>query len=319
MKAIVQTRYGSPDGFELREIDKPRIKKDDDVLVRVHAAALNAGDVFMMRGSPWVVRFTVGFPRPKNHIPGWDMAGTVESVGKSATRFRPGDEVFASCQGTLAQFACASEGLVAAKPPNLTLEQAAAVPTAAVVALVELRAAGKLQPGRRILINGASGGVGLFAVQIAKALGAEVTGVCSTRNVELVGSIGADHVIDYTHEDFTQGNPGYDLILDNVGSRSFSDLRRALAPDGIIQPNSGHAGMSYVIKAFVFAPFLRQLGRMFVVSPKHEDLVALTGLIETGKVTPVIDRTYPLAETPEAFRYMNEGHARGKVVITVEH
>jgi NADPH:quinone reductase-like Zn-dependent oxidoreductase len=317
MKAIVQTGYGSPDGFELREIDKPRIKKADDVLVRVHAAALNAGDVFMMRGSPWVVRFTVGFPRPKNHIPGWDMAGTVESVGKSATRFRPGDEVFASCQGTLAQYACASEVLVAAKPTNLTFEQAAAVPTAAVVALLELRAAGKVKSGQKVLINGASGGVGTFAVQIAKAYGAEVTAVCSTRNVDMVRSIGADHVIDYTQEDFTQGNPGYDLILDNVGSRSFSDLRRALAPDGIIQPNSGHAGMSYVIKAFVLAPFMRQLGRMFVVSPKHEDLAALTGLIEAGKVTPVIDRTYPLAETPEAFRYMNEGHARGKVVVTV--
>ena len=319
MKAIVQLGYGGPDVLELREIDKPTIKKDDDVLVRVHAAALNAGDVFMMRGSPWVVRFTVGFPRPKNHIPGWDMAGTVESVGKSVTRFRPGDEVFASCHGTLAQYACASKGLVAAKPTNLTFEQAAAVPTAAVVALLELRAAGKLQPGRHVLINGASGGVGTFAVQVAKALGAEVTGVCSTRNAELVRSIGADHVIDYTQEDFTQGNPGYDLILDNVGSRAFSDLRRALAPDGIIQPNSGHAGMSYVIKAFVLAPFMRQLGRMFVVLPKHEDLSVLKELIEAGKVTPVIDRTYPLAKTPEAFRYMNEGHARGKVVISVEH
>jgi NADPH:quinone reductase-like Zn-dependent oxidoreductase len=319
MKALIQTGYGSPDVLELREIDKPSIKKPDDVLVRVHAAALNAGDVFMMRGSPWVVKFTVGFPRPKDHIPGWDMAGTVESVGKSVTRFGPGDEVFASCHGTLAQYVCASEGLVAAKPTNLTFEQAAAVPTAAVVALLELRAAGKLQPGRHVLINGASGGVGTFAVQVAKAFGAEVTSVCSARNADMVRSIGADHVIDYTQEDFTQGNPGYDLILDNVGSRAFSDLRRALAPDGIIQPNSGHAGMSYVIKAFVLAPFMRQLGRMFVVSPKQEDLVVLKELIEAGKVTPVIDRTYPLSEATEAFRYMNEGHAQGKVVISVEH
>jgi NADPH:quinone reductase-like Zn-dependent oxidoreductase len=319
VNAIIQTGYGSPDAFDLREIDKPSIKKPDDVLVRVHAAALNAGDVFMMRGSPWVVRFTVGFPRPKNHIPGWDMAGTVESVGKSVTRFRPGDEVFASCHGTLAQYARASEGVVAVKPTNLTFEQASAVPTAAAVALQELQAAGKLQQHSKVLINGASGGVGTFAVQIAKAYGAEVTGVCSTRNVDMVRSIGADHVIDYTQEDFTQGNPGYDLILDNVGSRSFSDLRRALAPDGIIQPNSGHAGMSYVIKAFVLAPFMRQLGRMFVVSPKQEDLVVLKELIEAGKVTPVIDRTYPLSEATEAFRYMNEGHAQGKVVISVEH
>lgn len=319
MNAIIQTGYGSPDAFDLREIDKPSIKKPDDVLVRVHAAALNAGDVFMMRGSPWVVRFTVGFPRPKNHIPGWDMAGTVESVGKSVTRFRPGDEVFASCHGTLAQYARASEGVVAVKPTNLTFEQASAVPTAAAAALQELQTAGKLQQRSKVLINGASGGVGTFAVQIAKAYGAEVTGVCSTRNVDMVRSIGADHVIDYNQEDFTQGDPGYDLILDNVGSRSFSDLRRALAPDGIIQPNSGHAGMSYVIKAFVLAPFMRQLGRMFVVSPKQEDLVVLKELIEAGKVTPVIDRTYPLSEATEAFRYMNEGHAQGKVVISVEH
>ncbi|MFC2077317.1 NAD(P)-dependent alcohol dehydrogenase [Candidatus Bipolaricaulota bacterium] len=319
MKAVFQTRYGSPDGFELREIDKPRIKKADEVLVRVHAAALNAGDVFMMRGVPWMVRLSVGFPRPKNHVPGWDMAGAVEAVGKSVTRFRPGDEVFSSCHGTLAEYVCAAETHVAKKPVNLTFEQAAAVPTAAVVALQELQAAGKLQPGSKVLVNGASGGVGTFAVQVAKALGADVTGVCSTKNIDMVRSIGADHVIDYTQEDFTQGNPGYDLILDNVGSRSFSDLRRALAPDGIVQPNTGHAGMGYVIKAFMLAPFLRKQGRMFLVVPKHDDLVVIKDLIESGKVTPVIDRTYALSETTEAFRYLNEGHAQGKVVIRVEH
>jgi len=318
MKAIVQTGYGSPDVFELKEIEKPVPKKDDAVLVRVHSAALNAGDVFIMRGSPWAARLAVGFPRPKNHVPGWDMAGTVEAVGRNVTRFQPGDEVFSSCHGTLAEYACAAEVGVAMKPVNLTFEQAAAVPTAAVVALQELHGAGKLQPERKVLINGASGGVGTFAVQIAKSLGAEVTGVCSTRNIDMVRSIGADHVIDYTQEDFTHGQPRYDLILDNVGNHSFTDLRRALAPQGAIQPNTGHAGMGYVVKAFVLSLFLRQQASMIFVVPKHEDLVLLKDLIEAGKVTPVIDRTYPLNEAAAAFGYLNEGHVQGKVVITVQ-
>ena len=318
MKAIVQTGYGSPDSFELREIDKPRIKKDDDVLVRVHAAAINAGDVFMMRGVPWMVRLSVGFPRPKNHVPGWDMAGAVEAVGKSVTRFRPGDEVFGSCSRTLAEYVCAPEGKITTKPADLTFEQAAAVPTAAITALVELRDAGKIQPGQQVLINGASGGVGTFAVQIAKSLGADVTGVCSTRNVDMVRSIGADHVIDYTQEDFTQGGPRYDLILDNVGNHSFSHLRRALTPQGRVQPNTGHAGMGYVIKAFALSMFLRSQGSMLLAVSKHEDLVLLRELIEAGKITPVIDRTYPFSETPEAFGYLDEGHAQGKVVIKME-
>ena len=319
MKAIVQLGYGGPDVLELKEIEKPAIKKDDDVLVRVHAAALNAGDVFGMRGSPWVARLAVGFPRPKDYVPGWDLAGCVEAVGQNVTRFQPGDEVFGSYHRTLAEYACATETKLGMKPVNLTFEQAAAVPTAAVVALQELKAAGKLQQGSKVLINGASGGVGTFAVQIAKAYGAEVTGVCSTRNVDMVRSIGADHVIDYTQEDFTRSKNRYDLILDNVGNHSFSALRRALAPRGIIQPNTGHAGLGYVVKAFVLSPFMRQLGRMLVVAPKQEDLVVLKELIEAGTVTPVTDRTYPLSEATEAFRYMSEGHAQGKVVIRVEH
>ena len=317
MKAIVQTVYGSSDAFELKEIEKPVLKKDDAVLVRVHSAALNAGDVFIMRGSPWAARLAVGFPRPKNYVPGWDMAGTVEVVGKNVTRFQPGDEVFSSCHGTLAEYACAAEVRVAMKPANLTFEQAAAVPTAAVVALQELRGAGKLQPERKVLINGASGGVGTFAVQIAKSLGAEVTGICSTRNIDMVRSIGADHVIDYTQEDFTRRQPRYDLILDNVGNHSFSDLRRALAPQGAIQPNTGHAGMGYVVKALLLSLFLCQQASMIFVVPKHEDLVLLKDLIEAEEVTPVIDRTYPLNEAAAAFGYLNEGHAQGKVVITV--
>jgi len=317
MKAIVQNGYGSSDVFELKEIEKPVIKKDDDVLMRVHSAALNAGDVFIMRGSPWVARLAVGFPRPKDYVPGWDMAGTIEAVGRNVTRLRPGDEVFSSCHGTLAQYARAAEAKVAMKPVNLTFEQAAAVPTAAVVALQELHGAGKLQPERKVLINGASGGVGTFAVQIAKSLGAEVTGVCSTRNIDMVRSIGADHVIDYTQEDFTRGEPRYDLILDNVGSHSFTDLRRVLTPQGAVQPNTGHAGMGYVFKAFVLSVLLRQQASMIFVVPKHEDLVLLKDLIEAGEVTPVIDRTYTLNEAAAAFGYLNEGHAQGKVVIAV--
>jgi NADPH:quinone reductase-like Zn-dependent oxidoreductase len=312
MKAIVQTGYGSPDVLELREMDKP-VVKDDKVLVRVHAAAVNAGDYFSMSGSPWLVRMMVGFPKPKNYIPGWDLAGHVEEVGGKVKRFQPGDEVFGSCNHTFAEYASADEDKFAMKPANLTLEQAAAVPTAALTALKGLRDAGKVK------INGASGGVGTFAVQIAKSFGVEVTGVCSTRNVDMVRSIGADHVIDYTQEDFTQSGQRYDLILDNVASRSFSDLRRSLAPQGTIIPNSGHSGMGYVVKAYVLSWFIRQQGGMFMAVPTNEDLVVLKELIESGKVTPVIDGTYPLSEVPEAMRYLDEEHARGKVVITVEH
>ena len=318
MKAIVQNDYGSPNVLKLKEVDKPVIK-ENDVLVRVYAAALNAGDYFSMRGSPWLARFTVGFPKPKNYILGWDMAGRVQAVGKKVTRFQSGDEVFASCSSTLAEYVCVAEDKLAMKPTNLTFEQAAAVPTAAITALQGLRDAGKVQPGQKVLINGASGGVGTFAVQIAKSFGAEVTGVCSTRNVDMVRSIGADHVIDYTQEDFTQSGQRYDLILDNVANRSFSDLRHALTPQGIIIPNSGHGGMGYVIKAFLLSPFMRQQGRMYLASSNNKDLVVLKELIEADKVTPVIDRIYPLSDTPEAFRYLEESHAQGKVVITVEH
>jgi len=318
MKAIVQTDYGSPDVLELKEIDRP-VVKDNDVLVRVHAAAINAGDYFSMSGSPWVARFTVGFPKPKNYILGWDLAGQVEEVGQKVKRFQPGDEVFGSCNHTFAEYVSADADKFAMKPANLTFEQAAAVPTAALTALQGLRDAGKVQPGQKVLINGASGGVGTFAVQIAKSFGAEVTGVCSTKNTDMVLSIGADHVIDYTKKDFTQSGQRYDLILDNVANRSFSDLRRALTPQGIIIPNSGHGGMGYVIKAFLLSPFMRQQGSMYVTKPNNKDLVILKELIESGKITPVIDRTYPLSETPEAMGYAAEGHARGKVVITLEH
>jgi NADPH:quinone reductase-like Zn-dependent oxidoreductase len=246
------------------------------------------------------------------------MAGRVQAVGETVTRFQPGDEVWASCGRSLAEYVCVAEDKLSTKPSNLTFEQAAAVPNAAIAALQGLRDAGKVQPGQKVLINGASGGVGTYAVQIAKALGAEVTGVCSTRNVEMVQSIGADHVIDYTQEDFTRIGQRYDLILDNVANHSFADLRRALTPQGIIIPNSGHGGMRYVLKAYLLSVFMRQQGGMYLASSNHKDLVVLKELVEAGKVAPVIDKVYPLSETSEAFRYLVEDHARGKVVISLE-
>jgi len=317
MKAVVQVGYGSADVLEPREIDRP-VAADDDVLVRVDAASLAAGDYFGMRGKPFPVRMVIGSPRPrKDHVVGLDLAGRVEEVGRNVTRFKPGDEVFGEGSGACAEFACAREGRIAHKPRNLTFEQASAVPTSALAALQALRDHGKVQPGQKVVINGASGGVGTFAVQIARALGAEVTGVCSTGNVDMVRSLGADHVIDYTKEDFTQGEPRYDLILDNAASHSFAAYRRVLAPGGTLMPNSGQAGMGYVVKAFLLSLFVRRQGRPFVSTPNQDDLVALKELIEAGRVTPVIDRTYPLSETAEAFRYLDRGHARGKVVIVV--
>jgi NADPH:quinone reductase-like Zn-dependent oxidoreductase len=316
MKAIVQNAYGSPDVLQLKEVADPLIK-ENEVLVRVYAAALNAGDIFSMRGSPWLARFSVGFPKPKDYILGWDMAGRVEAVGEQVTCFSPGDEVFASCQHTLAEYVSVTADKAALKPTNLSFDEASAVPSAAITALQGLRDAGKAQVGQHVLINGASGGVGTFAVQIAKSFGAEVTGVCSTRNVDMVRSLGADHIIDYTQEDFTQGDQHYDLILDNVASHSFSNLRRVLTPQGILVPNSGHGGMSYVLKAFVLSPFTHQVAGMYLASPNDKDLIFLKELIETGKLRPVIDRTYPLHQTPDAFLYLEESHARGKVVITI--
>jgi NADPH:quinone reductase-like Zn-dependent oxidoreductase len=316
MKAIVMNAYGGPEVLELKEVDKPEVS-ENDVLIEVHASSLNAGDYFSMRGSPWLARFDVGFPKPKDHILGWDVAGQVEAVGKNVTRFQPGDKVFASCDGAFAEYVSAPEDKVAMAPANLTLEQAAAVPSASMAALHALRDQGKVQPGQSVLINGASGGVGTFSVQVAKALGAEVTGVCSTRNVDMVRSIGANHVIDYTKEDFVESERRYDLIVDNVGNRSFSDYRRALTPEGIHQPNTGHGGMSYVIKAYLLSAFMRQHASPFLSVPNAKDLLYMKDLIEAGKVMPVIDKTYPMSEMREAFRYLEEEHAQGKVVIVI--
>ncbi|MDQ4149234.1 MAG: NAD(P)-dependent alcohol dehydrogenase [Actinomycetota bacterium] len=323
MRAVVQGIYGSPDVLELRDIDKP-VVEDDDVLVRVHAAAVHPGDCLIMRGLPYVLRLMgFGVRRPRKRVPGFDVAGRVERVGKKVMQFQPGDEVFGVCKGTLAEYVSVSEDQVALKPANLTLEQAAAVPISGVVALRAVRDHGKVQRGEKVLINGASGGVGTFAVQIAKSLGAEVTGVCSTRNVEMVRSMGADHVIDYTQEDFTRSGKRYDFILDNIANHSFSELRRALTPDGTLIPNNGTSGGRWIgtlgrtIKALVMSPFVSQRLRPFLSIEKKEDLVALKELIEAGKVIPVIDRTYALSEAPDAMRHLEEGHARGKVVITI--
>lgn len=324
MKAIVQDEYGSPDDvLELKDIDKP-VVKDDEVLVRVHAASIHVGDWVSVRGVPYIMRPVTGLLRPKNSVPGDDIAGKVEAVGKNVKQLQPGDEVFGWCKGAFAEYACAGEDNFVPKPANLTFEQAAAVGVSAFTALQALRDQGKVQPGQKVLINGASGGVGTFAVQIAKAFGADVTGVCSTRNVDMVRSIGADQVIDYTQEDFTQSGQRYDFILDNVANHSLSDFRRALTPKGTLQPNAGgHSSgrwigpLGSVIKPLVLSLFVRQQGRPFLSLPNKEDLATLKELIESGKVTPVIDRTYPLSETPEAIGYLGEGHARGKVVITV--
>lgn len=317
MRAVIQTGYGSADVIESRDLERPT-PGNGEVLVRVHAASLAAGEYFGMRGKPFLIRFYIGFPKPKrDFVVGIDCAGIVEAVGPNVTRFRTGDEVYGECRGSCAEYAVAKEGALAPKPANLTFEQAAGVPTSACTALQALRDHGKVKLGQKVLINGASGGVGPFAVQIAKAFGAEVTGVCSTRNVEMVRSIGADHVIDYTQEDFTKGSARFDVILDNIGSHSLSATRRVLTPDGIHIPSSGHAGMGWIIAASLAGIFVRQQAAPFVAATTTESLLALNELIEVGKVTPVIDRTYRLGETAEVFAYLDQGHARGKVVIAI--
>ena len=325
MKAIVQDTYGSAAVLETRDIGKPEIG-DDEVLVRVRAAGVNPGDWAIMSGLPYIARPVYGLRKPKNAVRGTDVAGTVEAVGAGATRLQPGDEVFGWCSGlggAFAEYASVSEDALAPKPANLSFEEAAAVPMAGFVALQALRDHGNVRAGQKVLINGASGGIGTFAVQIAKALGAEVTGVCSTRNVDMVRSIGADHVIDYTREDFTRKDQRYDFILDNVANHSLSDLRRALTSTGTLVPNGGgfdnhwFANGDRVIGAHVLSRFVSHRLRPFLVSPKFEDLVILKELIEAGKVTPVMDRTYPLSEAPEAIGHVGGGHARGKIAITV--
>ena len=324
MKAIVRERYGPPDVLELRDVERPAID-DDSILVRVRAASINAYDWHMMRGRPSLVRIVAGLRKPKSSAMGVDVAGQVEAVGKNVTQFRPGDEVFGSRSGSLAEYVRGtSQSFLVPKPARLTFEQAAAVPMAGTTALQGLRDKGQIRPGQKVLINGASGGVGTFAVQIAKAFGAHVTAVCSTGNLEQARSLGADQVIDYTKEDFTRSGKRYDLILDVAASGSLSSRRRVLEPSGIlvgVGSADARYGVMSILGGLVEAAVLSRLGKQkmpfFLAKTSKEDLMVLTELIEAGKVRPIIDRRYPLSETAEAMRYLEAGHARAKVVITV--
>ncbi|GMR17494.1 MAG: NAD(P)-dependent alcohol dehydrogenase [Gammaproteobacteria bacterium] len=323
MKAIVYRCYGSPDVLKFEDIARPTAA-DDEVLVKVHAAAVNPLDWHYMRGSPYIMRLMSGLGAPSDTSMGVDFAGTVEAVGKNVKRFRPGDEVFGGRGGAFAEYLTIPEDrALALKPANMTFAQAAAVPIAAVTALQALRDMGKLQPGQKVLINGASGGVGTFAVQIAKAMGAEVTGVCSTRNLEMVRSIGADHVIDYTQEDYTRSGLRYDLIIDNVGNHSLLANRQVLGPEGIMVVIGGPKGnwmgpLMSVFSAPLLSPFVGQEFITFVAELRNSDLENLADLMQAGLVTPVIDRRYRLSEVPEAIRYSEEGHARGKIVVDLQ-
>jgi NADPH:quinone reductase-like Zn-dependent oxidoreductase len=317
MKAIVYTKYGPPpEVLELKEVEKPT-PGDNEVLVKIYAASINDGDKSMIRGKPIFVRLMgVGLLKPKNTIPGGDIAGQVEAVGRDVEQFQPGDEVFGDLggigHGAFAEYVSVPENVLALKPSNLTYEEAAAVPQYALVALQGLRDNGQIQPGHKVLINGASGGVGTFAVQIAKSYGAEVTGVCSTKNLDLVRSLGANHVLDYTKEDFTQKEQRYDLILDSVANRSISDYTRALSPNG------RYVAVAFNVRALISMSGSKQASQLSH-EPNVKDLVYMKELIEAGKVVPVIARRFPLSEVGEAFRYFEEGHPSGKVVITVEH
>src|SRR3989441_6939891 len=326
MKAIVYCDYGLPN-LKLQEIEKPT-PADDQLLVRVRAASVNPYDWHFVEGTPKIMRLMgVGLRKPKDTRLGVDFAGTVEAVGKNVTQFKPGDDVFGGRGGAFAEYVCPrADRAVALKPAYLTFEQAASVNIAGITALQGLRDKGNVQPGQKVLINGASGGVGTFAVQIAKSFGADVTGVCSTRNVDLVRSLGADHVIDYTKEDFAKGTERYDVILDNVPNHSLSECRRILTPNGkyVMIGGGGHNDSRWVgpfgrvIHTLILSPFINQKMGMMMADPSQKDLAVLADMMQSGKVKPVIDRTYKLSEVPEAIRYLEQGHARGKVVITVD-
>ena len=326
MKAMTNMKYGPPDVLALTDVERPT-PKEKEVLLKVHAASVNPADWHILRGDPYVARLQLGLRKPKDTVLGCDVAGRVEAIGESVTMLQPGDEVFGSPFmhgfGAFAEYVRVSEDLLTPKPTTLSFEQAAAVPLAASTALQGLRDHGGIEPGQKVLIIGASGGVGTFAVQIARSFDAEVSGVCSTRNVEMVRSLGADHVVDYTREDFTRSGRNYDLIFQLAGTLSPSECRRALTSDGTLVLSSGESdghwigAVARILKANVLSPFVSQKMTSFTVKPNREDLQFLQQLIEAGKLTPMIDRTYPLSGVPEAIRYLEEGHARGKVVITV--
>jgi NADPH:quinone reductase-like Zn-dependent oxidoreductase len=324
MKAIVYEEYGSPDVLEFRDVERP-VPKDDEVLVKVFAASVNAADLHLLRADPFLIRLSSGPLKPKDKILGADIAGRVEAVGSNVKQLKVGDEVFGDISGCgrggFAEYVCTCESALVLKPANMTFEQAAALPMAAVVALQGLRDKGQIQAKQKVLINGASGGVGTFAVQIAKAFGAEVTGVTSTKKMEMVRSIGADHVIDYTREDFAKNGKQYDLILAANGNRSILDYRRALTPTGTYVMSGG--SLAQMTQAMVIGPWYSKTGGQnmgnMLAKPNSKDLTFIKELVENCKVVPVIDRCYPLSETAEAIRYLEEGHAQGKVIITMEH
>ncbi|MFI5336393.1 MAG: NAD(P)-dependent alcohol dehydrogenase [Opitutales bacterium] len=322
MRAIIHTEYGPPEILKFTEVAKPT-PKDDEVLIKIRAASVNPLDWHYLRGAPYLIRIGAGWSRPKAARFGFDLAGQVEAVGRAVTLFRAGDEVFGAGRGAFAEYACVAERSLARKPANVTFEQAAAVTVAGVSALQGLRDQGRIQSGQRVLINGAAGGVGTFAVQIARWFGAEVTGVCSTGNVDLVRSIGAHQVVDYTREDFTRSGRRFDLIIDNVGNHSLSECRRVLTPAGTLvliggtDPGRWLGPMKGLLKALVWSPFVSQKVRPFLMHLRQADLIVMQGLLAAGKVTPVIDRTYALNEVAQAIRYLEAGHARGKVVISL--
>jgi NADPH:quinone reductase-like Zn-dependent oxidoreductase len=320
---MVHHTYGPPDVLKLEEVGKPT-PADNEVLIKVHAGSVNPLDWHFMRGEPYAVRIQAGLRKPKDKRLGADVTGQVEAIGGNVSQFKPGDAVLGVCNGAFAEYACASESALVIKPENVTFEHAASAPVAAFSALQGLRANGQIRPGQKVLINGAAGGVGTFAVQIAKSFGANVTGVSSTRNVEMVRSIGADHVFDYTQEDFTRSGQLYDVFLDTVGNHSLSACRRLLTPTGLYVPVGGpngrwKIGMARAIRRLVLSWFVTQkLVPFFLAKPNREDLTTIRELMASGKVTPVIDKRYKLSEVPEAIRYLEQGRARGKVVITLE-
>jgi NADPH:quinone reductase-like Zn-dependent oxidoreductase len=321
MKAVVQDRYGSFEVMELEEVAPPPIGAGD-VLVRVRAVGVNWADWSGMTGRPYLMRLGYGLRRPRKGIRGTDVAGVVESVGDEVARFRPGDAVFGWCTAALAEYVAAPEHHFVRMPENITFEQAAAVPMAGIVALQALRDVGRVKPGDKVLVNGASGGIGTFTVQIAKSMGAEVTGVCSTPNTDLVRSIGADHVIDYTREDFTKGGETYDFILDMADDHTLAERRRVLTRGGTLVPNSGRGGpwlgsVGRILKARMLSPFVSQRYRPFLSLSKQEDLAVLRDMIESGEITPVLDHVYSLAEAGEAIGHVGEGHAHGKTVVSL--
>jgi NADPH:quinone reductase-like Zn-dependent oxidoreductase len=321
MKAIVCTRYGPPDVLQFNEIAKPT-PADNEVLIKLYAASVNPVDLHLMRGKPFFLRLIGGGLRaPERKIPGHDIAGRVEAIGRNVTHFKPGDDVFGACRGAFAEYVCAKEDNLALKPANSSFEDAAALPIAALTALQGLRDKGRIQRGQKVLVDGASGGVGTFAIQIAKSFGAEVTAVCSPQKVETARSIGADHIIDYTREDFTKSGQRYDLILAANAHRSIFDYRRALSQNGTYVMAGG--GGVQALQALLLGPLLSWIGskkaRFFIAKIDQKDLVLLKDLLEAGKIVPIIDRRYPLSGAAEALRYLAEGHAQGKIVLTVEH